>query len=93
VQVLVREISASPAEFARGLREAFPAESSGGPLVFQVQAPDASMEIELVPGPTRTLASLRLPTLTAHIRFLSGTPTGQHRLLRHMDLAMQRGGG
>ena len=89
----MREISASPAEFARGLSEAFPAESSGGPLIFQVQAPDASMEIELVPGPTRTLASLRLPTLTAQLRVRSGTPTGHLHLLRRMDLAMQRGGG
>jgi hypothetical protein len=46
-----------------------------------------------VPGPDRVIALLRLPTLTARIRFCAGDPAARERLLKRMDLAMQRGGG
>jgi hypothetical protein len=90
---LRREVSATPGEFAHGLRNAFPEGLSGGPLVFQVEAGAASMDIELTPGDDRVIALLRLPTLTARIRFTAGDAEARRALLRRMDLAMQRGGG
>lgn len=91
--VLVREVSATPAEFAHGLRNAFPEGLSGGPLHFRVDDGAAAMEICLTPGPDRVIALLRLPTLTARIRFTAGDAEARARMLRRMDLAMQRGGG
>lgn len=89
----MRDVSATPEEYAHGLRNAFPRGLSGGPLEFRVEAGDVCMAISLSPGPDRVIALLRLPTLTARIRFLSGDAEARERLLRHMDLAMQRGGG
>lgn len=89
----MREVSATPAEFAHGLRNAFPRGLSGGPLAFRVDDAEATMEIELVPGPDRVIALLRLPSLTARIRFVAGDADARERMLKRMDLAMQRGGG
>ena len=89
----MREVSATPAEFAHGLRNAFPRGLSGGPLAFRVDDAEAAMEIELVPGPDRVIALLRLPSLTARIRFVVGDADARERMLKRMDLAMQRGGG
>ena len=93
LESLEREVSASPGEFAHGLRNAFPEGLSGGPLEFRVRHGAAEMEIRLTPGPDRVIALLRLPTLTVHIRFITGDAAARARLLRRMDLAMQRGGG
>lgn len=89
----MREVSATPAEFAHGLRNAFPEGLSGGPLEFRVEDGPAAMEIQLAPGPDRVIALLRLPTLTARIRFLQSDAGARERMLKRMDLAMQRGGG
>ena len=89
----MREVSATPAEFAHGLRNAFPRGLSGGPLAFRVDDAEATMEIELVPGPDRVIALLRLPSLTARIHFVVGDADARERMLKRMDLAMQRGGG
>lgn len=86
-------MSATPAEFAHGLRNAFPEGLSGGPLDFLVDDGAARMAIRLEPGPDRVIALLRLPTLTARIRFVAGDAEARARLLKRMDLAMQRGGG
>ncbi len=92
-KTLEREVSATPAEFAHGLRNAFPEGLSGGPLEFRVNDGSAAMEIRLTPGPDRVIALLRLPTLKASIRFTAGDPAARERMLKRMDLAMQRGGG
>lgn len=92
-KALEREVSATPAEFAHGLRNAFPEGLSGGPLEFRVNDGSAAMEIRLTPGPDRVIALLRLPTLKASIRFTAGDPAARERMLKRMDLAMQRGGG
>jgi hypothetical protein len=88
-----REVSATPAEFAHGLRNAFPNGLSGGPLHFQVTYGDAAMTIHLTPGPDRVIALLRLATLQVRIRYTQGDAAACERMLRRMDLAMQRGGG
>ncbi len=89
----MREVSCTPAEYAHGLGNAFPQGLSGGPLDFRVEGQGAAMAIHLTPGPDRVIALLRLPTLTARIRFTAGDAEARARMLRHMDLAMQRGGG
>ncbi len=90
---LRREVSATPEEFAHGLRNALPDGLSGGPLVFHVDAGSARMDIELTPGDDRVIALLCLPTLTARLCFTAGDAEARRALLRRMDLAMQRGGG
>ena len=91
--VLKREVTASLAEFAHGLRNAFPTALSGGPRHFQVRADAVTMIIDLTPGEARRIGGLTLPTLTVEIRFLAGDRRAQAALLAHMDRAMQRGGG
>lgn len=90
---LVREVSATPAEYAHALRGAFPRGLSGGPLAFRIAVDDVSLAVDLTPGPPRRIALLSLPTLVVRIRFLSGEASARATTLRHMDLAMQRGGG
>jgi hypothetical protein len=90
---LTREISATPAEYAHALRGAFPSGLSGGPFAFRVEAGEVEIAIDLTPGPERRIALLKLPTLFVRICFLSGDSAARARVLRHMDLAMQRGGG
>ncbi len=90
---LTREVSATPVEYAHALRGAFPTGLSGGPLQYRVDAGEVKIEVELTPGPERRIALLVLPTLHVRIRFLSGDPEARARVLRHMDLAMRRGGG
>ena len=90
---VTREVYTTPSEFVRGLRLAFPEALADGPLNFRVSDGGVIMEIALVTGPERRIALLRLPTLTVHIRFMSGDPAACERVLKHMDLAMRRGGG
>jgi hypothetical protein len=92
-EVLEREVSAAPAEFALGLRNAFPGQVSGGPLEFRVAHDGAAMELVLTPGPARVIARLSLPTLKVRICFTAGDAGARARLLARMDLAMHRGGG
>jgi hypothetical protein len=93
MRLVEREVSASPAELLGGLRNAFPEGLQGGPLAFRARRFGAAVEIELVPGPDRVIALLRLPTLKLRIRFTQGDAAARARLLAHMDLAMHRGGG
>lgn len=88
-----REVSATPEEFAHGLRNAFAEQVRGGPLHFEVDGAHAGMQIDLTPGPDRVIALIRLPTLTARIRFTSGDRAARQAMLHCMDRAMQRGGG
>lgn len=91
--MLEREVSATPAEFLRGLRDAFPGSLSGGPHVWTARHGQALMEITLRPGPERRIAALVLPTLHVGIRFPMGTPAEGEAMLAHMDRMMHRGGG
>ena len=88
-----REVTASAAEFVRGLESAFPGALTGGPLGFRAAGKGAAMEIELTRGADRRVGGLALPTLVVRIRFSGGDGEAQAALLAHMDRAMQRGGG
>ncbi|SDJ65768.1 hypothetical protein [Aliiruegeria lutimaris] len=90
---LEREVSSTLAEYAHGLRLSFPEGVSGGPTDFVVTDDRARLEIQLEPGPDRVIALMRLPTLTARLRFTGGTQEERKALLKRMDLAMRRGGG
>ena len=92
-EVLEREMSASPADVARGLESAFPGAVKGGPLAFRVDALGAAMDIDLMLGPERVIALLRLPTLRVRIRFAAGDAAARAKMLARFDLATRRGGG
>lgn len=90
---LVRTVSASPSEYARGLHQAVPGGVTGGPLHFAVCADDMRIQIDLIPGPDHVIALLRLPSLTATWRLTGGSAESRQALVAKMDLAMRRGGG
>ena len=90
---IVREVSSTPAEYAHGLRLAYPEGVSGGPAEFVVSDGPVRLEIALTPGPDRVIALIRLPTLTARLHFTDGTAEQCEAFLARMDLAMRRGGG
>ena len=93
VDALEREVSASPEEFARSLRTAFPDAQEDGPLRFRVERHGVRLEIDLTPGPDLAIALLRLPTVRVSIRCLGADATARARLLAYLDLATHRGGG
>jgi hypothetical protein len=93
-EILVREMSATPLDVARGLEAAFPDAVGGGPLAFEVRGSEGvQMTVQLNPGPERVIALLRLPTLTARIRLHGGDDQARAAMLRRFDLATRRGGG
>jgi hypothetical protein len=91
-------MSATMAEFARGLGMAFPA--AGLPdrvdevsRTFSIPLDGGRCEISAEPGPLRKIALLQLPTLRVSIEFLGGNQAQRSAFLTHMDLVMRRGGG
>lgn len=92
-EILVREMTATAAEFRRALDFAFPDGVSVREGMLHVMQEGAAMEIALLPLPPRDIALLRLPRLSVHIRFIGGTLEQRQALLKRMDQAMQRGGG
>lgn len=93
VEVLEREVSASPGEFARGLRTAFPDAVEDGHLRFRCERDGVRLEIALRPGPDLAIAGLRLPRVRVSIRCLGADAAARARVLAHLDLATHRGGG
>lgn len=88
-----RVISASVAEFVRGLEMAFP----GAVIVegerVRIAAFDAVLEIAIQPLEPITIGLLHMPCLRAQFVFLRGAPAARDRLFEHLDRATQRGGG
>lgn len=91
---VVREVTASVAEFARCLEVAAPgwvtrlAEGH-----YRVEHAAAGLEIRLQPTGRRRIGLFDLPVLEARYRFIAGGPEARQRLLEHLDRGMQRGGG
>lgn len=90
---LIREVAATPAEYARLLELAFPGQVSTRAQSFHVVGPEASMEIVWRMLPPRRIALLCLPRLEIEIRCVSVSAAAFRTMLAHMDRAMQRGGG
>ena len=88
-----REVSASPREYERTLRLAFPEGLEGGPMRFRVRQGPVRLEVELEEGPERRIALVRLETLRVRLRFEGGDARMHEKMLARMDLAMRRGGG
>jgi hypothetical protein len=96
--VLERDMSATMAEFGRGLGMAFPGAGIPGRLpeearLFTLPLDGGRCEISAEPGPVRKIALLQLPTLRVRIKFLGGNQVQRSAFLTHMDLVMRRGGG
>lgn len=94
LEQLTREVSATTAEYLRGLAQAFPeGVEPVGPGCWRVSDGKAAMEISLEPGPDRVIALLRLPTLRVSLRFVAGSAEARQAMLDWADLVMRRGGG
>jgi hypothetical protein len=91
--LLVREVSATPAEYRHGLHMAFPGRVREEAGLLWVEDSEALLEISLAVLPPRIIAALRLPVLRATLRFVAGSAAQQTLLLAHLDRATQRGGG
>lgn len=90
----VREMGATPAEFAHGLGLALPGGvTASDPLHLRGEWRGVVLEVELIVQPERRLGCFRLPVLLTRWRFRAGERAARQALLRRIDLAMQRGGG
>ncbi len=88
-----RVISASLAEFVRGLELAFPGAVERRGNTLRIDAFDAVLAIDVEVLEPVAIALLRLPRLRATFRFVRGTQADRERLFDHLDRATQRGGG
>lgn len=89
-----REVTATAAEFERGLRRAWPRKvETLGPRRFRVHDGAEHLDIRVEPLRARRVGLLELPVIAAHYAFSSGDEAARRRLLAALDRAMQRGGG
>lgn len=89
-----REVAASPAEFERDLRRAWPAGVDAFALGgFRVVDGGLALDITVEPIGVRRIGLIALPRLAVRYRFTGGDETARRRLLTVLDRAMQRGGG
>lgn len=88
---LVREISAAPEEFARGIRAGFP-DALATVDGWQIGWRTAHARIELTALPELVIASLRLPRQRCVIG-IEGEHADCQALLERLDRYQQRGGG
>jgi len=91
--VIARDVTSTIAEFDAALRGAAAGCIDGGAPHYRIDAGAVRVEIDVVVGPERRIALLRLPTLLVTFRFLSGSSEAQQALLARLDRAMHRGGG
>lgn len=89
---MIREISAAPEEFARGIRAGFP-DAFATPQGWQVRWRSATAEITLSPLPELVIASLRLPRQRCVIELAGNDESERQALLERLDRYQQRGGG
>lgn len=89
-----REVGASPAQFERDLRKAWPA---GVETVarghFHVQDGATRLDLHVETRAVRRLGMFELPVIAVSYRFSGAGEAERARLLRALDRAMQRGGG
>jgi len=89
-----RVLSATPAQFERDLRQAWP-EVSGSAVAgrLAIEVAPMRLELELRVLASRRIALLELPQLKVCYAFHGGDESARARLLARLDLAMQKGGG
>jgi hypothetical protein len=91
---LVREITASPAEFERDLRKAWAAGvEQVTPGHLRLHDGGTRLDIHVEVRGVRRLGLFELPVLSARYHFSGGGEPDRRRLLATLDRAMQRGGG
>ncbi len=89
-----REVTASPQQFERELRKAWPAGvETLAPGRFRVREGRTWLDIEIESRGMRRLGLLELPVVVVRYRFAGGDPATRRALLVALDRAMQRGGG
>ncbi|NMG44386.1 hypothetical protein GPA22_11675 [Aromatoleum toluvorans] len=89
-----REVTASPAEFARDLRKASTVEvETVAPGHFRLRGGATRLDIHVAAGGVRRIGLLELPTLSVRYEFSGGSEADRRALLLPLDRAMQRGGG
>lgn len=89
-----REVTASPQQFERELRKAWPAGvETLAPGRFRVREGETRLDIETESHGVRQLGLFELPVVVVRYRFAGGDPATRRALLAALDRAMQRGGG
>lgn len=89
-----RELTATPAEFERDLRKAWPAGvDTIAPGHFRLHDGATRLDIHIAARGIRRLGLFELPILSARYEFSQGDASARHQLLAPLDRAMQRGGG
>jgi hypothetical protein len=91
--MLDREVGATPEEYLRGLRSAFPQGVQSGPLEFEASTAATTLHVAITPMPQHRTREFALPRLAVRLSFRGGEPVEQRALLDHMDRMMLRGGG
>ncbi len=91
--IVEREVTATPEEFERGLRLAFPGAVAGGPRRFRATRNGIVMDAEWSPLPPRVIARLTLPVLAVTLRFPTAGAQERAEMLAWLDLVTHRGGG
>jgi hypothetical protein len=91
--VLTRDVTSTLAEFDASLRQAAGGSLECGTRTYHIVDGEVRLEVEVVPGPERRIALIRLPTLRVTYRFSGGSRAAQDALLARLDRAMHRGGG
>jgi hypothetical protein len=91
---LERVLSATPAQFERDLRAAWPAaQGSAEEGWLGVEHDGVRLEIAFEAAGLRRLGALALPQLRVRYRFSGGDEAAGRALLQRLDRAMQKGGG
>ncbi len=89
-----RRVTATPGEFARDLRQAWPeVVADAGGSRFELQEGEQLLVIVIEPAGVRRLGLFELPQLDVHFRFGSGEEPARRALLARLDRGMQKGGG
>lgn len=93
-EIFEREISATPAQFERDLRKAWPAGvATVGAGHFRLQDGAARLDLDVRSHGVRRVGMFELPLIAVRYRFSNAGEAERARLLRVLDRAMQRGGG
>ncbi len=90
---LVRDVTGTLEEFDASLRQAAVGRLEGEAPSYTIADGDVRLQIDVVRGPERRIALLRLPTLRVTFRFGAGSAAAREALLARLDRAMHRGGG